>query len=139
MVIPNYKNLGFADTLWTQLKALIEKQLSDDFKYYDSQEQNKLKFDWSNSMIEWNYSTLLDWAAQNFSWIKVFNNNDRLIAEGWMNFIHNGEFFISYWEFLDIYNQEMKIDYKKSKCNYIPKHILAQLQDKVKNNLNKNT
>ncbi len=64
---------------------------------------------------------------EDFSSIMVFDDNDILIAEGWMNFIHEKErdLFIAYWDLLDLYDVEGMNSVKDSFG--IPQHILNRL------------
>jgi hypothetical protein len=97
--IPNFKNLGFADTMGSKLKSEVENQLLSDLQFYKIGEDD-LKFDWSESCIEGHAANVLDGAVENFSGISVFDHSDNLVADGWMEFINEGDLFIVYWEFV---------------------------------------
>lgn len=101
-----------------KLRALVEKQLLEDLKYYDVTDSN-LKFDWSNSCIEGSYTEYLDGSLENYSGISLYDKNDELVAEGWMEFIHSEPHFIVYWDHLIFRNH-----HPKEKTEFgIPKHI----------------
>ncbi|SFD72834.1 hypothetical protein SAMN05216378_1166 [Paenibacillus catalpae] len=97
---PDSKNLSFADCMGEKLKSEVVRQLSEDLKFYGII-QSEYRFDWSDCCIEGHLTKYLDGAVENFSNIMVFNANDELIADGWMEFIHEDDIFIAYWEFLD--------------------------------------
>ncbi len=65
----------------------------------------------------------LDGVVENFSGINIFDEKDKHIAEGWMEFIYEPtyNFFISYWEFLTHFNAGIEIDIKDRVG--IPLHI----------------
>jgi hypothetical protein len=128
---PDYINLSFADCMGKKLKTEVEKQLSEDLKFYGVI-HDIYKFDWSDCCIEGNRTKYLDGEVENFSSIFVFNANDEIVAEGWMEFIHENDVFIAYWEFLDRYQDDKEIPLK-SKCG-IPLHIYSQLPEVVKTN-----
>lgn len=130
-VKPDYTNLSFADCMGIQLKSEVERQLLKDLKHYGII-QDEYKFDWSDCCIEGHRTNYLDSEVENFSSIMVFNADDELVANGWMEFIHEDDVFIVYWEFLDIYQngQEMSL---KSECG-IPLHIYNQLPNQIKLN-----
>jgi hypothetical protein len=131
---PNYKDLGLSTPMGPRLRALVETHLINDILHYGVQKQN-LKFDWSESCIEGHDTTYLDGQLENFSGISVFDDNDEPIADGWMEFIHRGQFFIAYWDFLTIWDKD-KIIFEKKGPN-VPKHILMQIPDDLKTEIEK--
>jgi len=112
-----------------KLKSEVERQLSEDLKFYGII-QNEYRFDWSDCCIEGHRTNYLNGAVENFSSIMVFNANDELVADGWMEFIHEDDVFIAYWEFLDEYQDGQEIALK-GECG-IPLHIYNQLPDQFK-------
>lgn len=126
---PDYINLSFAIIMGKELKMEVERQLTGDLQFYGII-QSEYKFDWSNCCIEGHCTKYLDGEVENFSSISVFNANDEIVAEGWMEFIHEDDLFIAYWEFLDKYqdNKEIKL---KSECG-IPLHIYSRLPNEIK-------
>lgn len=109
-----------------KLRREVESQLLDDFKFYGIY-NNNLKFDWSDSCIEGHQVNYLDGSIENFSGIMVFNEKNKLIAEGWMEFIYEKvrNIFIVYWDFLDVFINGEEIVKKKN--TGIPEHILKLL------------
>lgn len=87
---PDHSNFSFADCMGVQLKSEVER------------------FDWSDCCIEGHRTKYLDGAVENFSNIMVINANEELVADGWMEFIHEDGLFIAYWEFLNEYLEDRK-------------------------------
>ncbi|MFM7859057.1 MAG: hypothetical protein ACKO96_45820, partial [Flammeovirgaceae bacterium] len=121
--------LGLSTILGPRLRTLVETQLIKDLRHYGVEKQN-LKFDWSESCIEGHDTDYLDGRLENFSGIAVFDQNDNLIADGWMEFIHRGQFFLAYWEFVTIWDKDTKVFEKKTPG--MPGHILNQIPDDIK-------
>jgi len=123
---PDFINLGYASKMGSKLKFLVEQQLIEDLNNYDFHEEG-LKFDWSDSVIEGHYSEYLDGSVENFSGICLYNKLDELIAEGWMDFVHEDDFFVAYWDHLLFRNH-----HPKEKTEFgIPKHVLAMLPGNI--------
>lgn len=119
---PDYITLGYASKMGSKLKTLVEQQLLQDIKNYDFYEVD-LKFDWSESVIEGHYSEYLDGSVENFSGICLYNSDNELIAEGWMDFVHEQDFFVAYWDHLVFMNH-----HPKEKTEFgVPKHIVSML------------
>lgn len=113
-----YYTLGLSSVMGPKLRELVENQLLEDLKYYDYK-STRLKFDWSDSCIEGSESKYLDGTVENFSGIALYDNENNLVAEGWMEFIHSEPHFIAYWDHLIFKNGHMK-----EKVEFgIPKHI----------------
>ncbi len=108
---------------------LVEKQLGADLQTYKVQKE-KLKFDWSESCVEGHQLFYLDGSLENFSGIAVFDEMDSLVAEGWMGFVHSGEFVLTFWEFLTTWEDGKEVLHKKEAG--IPDHIWRQIPDSVK-------
>jgi hypothetical protein len=117
---PNYKDLGYSDSMGPKLRKLVESLLLKDLAYYQV-ERKELKFDWSESCIEGKSTTYLDGSLDRYSSISVYDENDNRFADGWIEFIHEDGFFIVYWEYLTIWSEETKI--RKKTETGIPQHI----------------
>lgn len=130
---PNYQELGFSTSMGPQLRALVEKQLLADLKVY-SVDSGDLKFDWSDSCIEGHDTSFLDGQVENFSGIAIYESN-QLIAEGWMDFVHEGPFFLAYWDYVTIWKNGKKV-FDKRKLG-IPSHVWEQIPDDIKWNYEK--
>lgn len=131
---PNYTDFGFSALMGPQLRALVETQLIADLASY-GRAGSTLKFDWSDSCIEGHNSSYLDGDLENYSGILVFDEHDNLVADGWMEFIHEGDFFLVYWEYVKIW-QKCKMIFDKAEAG-IPDHVWAQLPDIIKWNYEK--
>ena len=95
---PNYTEYGdVSDFYEPNLIKKLEEQLSNDLMEYGLKE-DKFKFDWSESFAALG-RTYLDVELLDFSYISVFNVNDKIVAEGWMETIHDKSvnFTIAFW------------------------------------------
>ncbi|MCA1032877.1 hypothetical protein LCL95_17850 [Bacillus timonensis] len=133
---PNYIDLGFSNCMGPELRTKIEELLVKDLKQYGVK-ANMFKFDWSESCVEGKRTTYLDGDVEDFSGIKVFNEDDELLADGWMEFIHDKDkdFFISFWDFLSIYKYGRETEVKKEIG--LPNHIIEKLPNSIRSNIDK--
>lgn len=125
---PNYSNLGLASSMGPKLKQVVEEQLLSDLRNYYV-DISGIKFDWSESCIEGKDTNYLDGSLENFSGITLFDTSDNLIAEGWMEFIHEGDFFMVYWNYLTII-QGGKIIFDKKRG--IPNHVWEKIPANIR-------
>ncbi len=108
-----------------ELRNLVEKQLKEDLKNYGISNK-QLKFDWSDSCIEGHRTEYLDGSVENFSGIVVYDNEDEMVADGWMEFIHEPNFFLVYWDCVTTWKGDKKINEK----NFgLPEHIWIQIPE----------
>jgi len=128
---PNYTDLGLSSPMGVNLRKLVESQLKLDLKKYGI-DQSNLKFDWSHSCIEGHDTKFLDGSLENYSGILVYYNDDKIAADGWMEFIHEGDFFIAYWDFVRIFDNGKIIAQKE--IFRIPEHIWDELPNNIKPN-----
>ncbi|GAB4024438.1 hypothetical protein [Spirosoma koreense] len=131
---PNYIDLGLSTPMGPQLRALVEKQLIADLANYGMVSLN-LKFDWSGSCIEGHDSSYLDGDLENYSGILVFDEHDDLVADGWMEFIQECDFFLVYWEYVTVWQNGEKI-FDKSEAG-LSEHVWAKIPDNIKWNYEK--
>ena len=129
---PNYTDLGLSSSMGPQLRDIVERYLAEDLKFYGI-DTAELQFDWSDSCIEGHDTNYLDGSLENFSGIAVFNNHENLVAEGWMEFIHKGDFFFAYWEYVTTWDGDNKLGEKKDKG--IPNHVWEQIPNDIKPSL----
>ncbi len=123
-LLPDYTSQGFAETMGPNLKSLVETQLLADLAHYGIAVKG-LKFDWSQSCIEGECTDYLDGSLDQFSGIAVYDQNDQLYAEGWLKFIHEGDFFIVFWDSVScgkIFEKDFGI----------PQHVWDQIPDRIK-------
>jgi hypothetical protein len=128
MTKPNYKDLGLSTKMGKELRSLVEKQLKEDLKNYGIQNE-QLKFDWSESCIEGHDTEYLDGSVENFSGILVFDDKDNLVADGWMEFIHEPNFFLAYWDLVTTWNNEKLL---KKKDFGLPEHIWTKVPEEIR-------
>ena len=109
-----------------ELRKVVEHQLIEDLTFYGIEEKT-LRFDWSESCIEGHQTFYLDGSVENFSGIGVFDDKNNVVADGWMEFIHDEKtnFFLTYWEFVRTYDKGRKV-MEKSIVG-IPDHIWKRL------------
>ena len=117
-----------------KLRNLVEQQLLADLFYYGVPNKN-LKFDWSDSNIEGHNADYLDGSLENFASIYIYDEQDNLFAEGWMEFILGDELII-YWDNLNIWNNHTE-KYQEVKSFGVPDHIWILLPEKLKIELEK--
>ncbi|MBU3196716.1 hypothetical protein KPL26_08510 [Clostridium algidicarnis] len=130
MIKLDYNNFSLSYYMGQRLRKEVERQLSDDIRHYGI--NNKiLKYDWSESVIEGRRSKVFDSQINNFSDIKVFDSTDEIIAEGWIDFIHEEQYdlFIVYWDQLDLYENGRQKEVKKFG---IPDYIYEKLPNGLK-------
>ncbi|GAO45384.1 hypothetical protein [Flavihumibacter petaseus] len=113
-----------------ELRKLVERHLSADLKFYV--DKLNLKFDWSESCIEGHDTKFLQSTVENFSGIAVFDENDSLVGEGWMKFVHEGGFFLVYWDYITTWSKEQKLSEKGRQG--IPDHIWELIPEDIKPN-----
>ncbi|WP_324678855.1 hypothetical protein [Hymenobacter sp. GOD-10R] len=128
---PNYTDLGLSSPMGPQLRKLVEEQLIVDLRYYHI-DKPVLKFDWSESCIEGNDAIYLDGYLENYSGITIFDEADCLVADGWMDFVLAGDFFLVYWDFITTWDEEKQFANKSQPG--IPDHIWLQIPDDIKGN-----
>jgi hypothetical protein len=130
---PDFSDLGYSSSMGPQLRQLVEKQLSNDLENYGIKNR-ELKFDWSDSCIEGHVTKYLNGSVENYSGICVFSSQNELLAEGWMEFIHQDNFFLAYWDLVTTWNADKKLSEKKDIG--IPKHIWNLIPNNIKPKLN---
>ena len=128
---PDYAASDSALMMPLELKLLIEKQLLADLAFY-KYNVSGIKFDWSECIAEGHCAEYLNPAIEDFSDIYIYDNNENLVAKGWMDFIakHDDEFFIAYWKFIKIFDESRKIKNKSEAT--IPIHIWELLPEHIK-------
>jgi hypothetical protein len=122
---PNYLDMGMAHVMGEQLKDFVEKELVKDLSFYNVS-LKEYRFDWSASCIEGKCINYLGGTTDIYSGIKIFDENDNFVVEGWMEFIYDSaeDKLIVYWDLLDIM-AEGKLERKKKFG--IPQHIFDKL------------
>lgn len=123
---PNYTDMGLGCTMGKQLRKEVERQLIEDAKYYGLI-QKEYRFDWSNSCVEGRCTDYLDGSLDRFSGIYIYDENDRLTFDGWMDFVHEEDFFAVYWLYLDRYQDGHEISVKNDKS--MPWYIYRQIPE----------
>jgi hypothetical protein len=131
------RGLGFSDCMGPQLRNLVERKLPDDLGNYLLPENglilSDLRFDWSDSCVEGHRTYWLDGEIENFSGIAIFDLEQNLIAEGWMEFIETEAGLEVFWWFLR--GPTLKSQGKES--NEVPTHIWDRLSDELRHDWSK--
>ncbi|OUS68765.1 hypothetical protein B1748_32880 [Paenibacillus sp. MY03] len=114
--------MGFAMTMGPKLKREVERQLLLDLNHYHPF-PDELRFDWSDSCTEGKCLNYLDGSLDCFSSIYVYNKEDEVVGDGWMDFLYVVEIdqLIVHWKFLVIYIDEAMVIAKSDVG--VPEHI----------------
>ncbi|RSK49973.1 hypothetical protein [Hymenobacter rigui] len=126
---PNYADLGFSSPMSPTLRSLVEQQLLVDLAHYGVVREG-LKFDWSESCIEGHLEEYLGSSLENYSGIAVYDADDKCVADGWMEFILAGEFFLVFWDYLTIRKNGRQV-FDKSQPG-IPDHVWQQIPEDIR-------
>ena len=132
---PDFQTYGFSDHISQFLRAEIERQLVIDLAHYGVDSQD-LRFNWSKSFKEGHESVYkADW-MESYSGMEVFSTSGKLVADGWLDFVTDGELLLVYWDVLDIKEGDMQVNVKKKFG--IPPHIWEQIPVDVRPAYEKN-
>lgn len=127
------ERLGFSDCMGPKLRQFVESQLLLDLSRYASPKltfhSDNIRFNWSESCLEGHRTYWLDGEIENFSGVAIFDLNERLIAEGWMEFIETETGLEVFWWFLE---GGTDYDIKRKRTNQVPKHIWNRLSDELR-------
>ena len=120
---------GAAALMSPELRELVEKQLLAELPHY-KRDQAKLTFDWSGSMNEGHQIQHPLGIIASFSGILVLDENKQIVADGWMEFILEEDFFLAYWDHITIREGKKKLAEKQMPG--IPKHVWKQIPEELK-------
>ena len=109
-----------------ELRKLVETQLLAELHHYRLDKPN-LKIDWSNSQVEGHSMAYLDGTIESYSGILVLDENNQIVADGWMEFILEGDFFLAYWDHITTREGKKKLSEKQMPG--IPKHVWKQIPE----------
>ncbi|NIK76417.1 hypothetical protein FHS15_001542 [Paenibacillus castaneae] len=100
---PNFHELGLSISMGPKLRNEVERQLVRDLNHYHIF-SGELRFDWSESCIEGKCLNYLDGSLDRYSGIMLYNAEDVLVADGWMDFLYeeDTDLLFVYWHYLDI-------------------------------------
>jgi len=116
-----------------KLRAYVEEQLLADLNWYLPEQQayqrSDIQFDWSESCVEGHRTHWLDGEIENFSGIAVLDKDQRLIAEGWMEFIETEDDLEVFWWFLTSADQPV---FQGKNTNKVPSHVWNRLSAEVR-------
>ena len=123
--------VGLSSCMGPELRHQVETQLLRDLLYYRSDTKD-LSFDWSDSVMEGRCLNFMDGLIQNFSGVSLYDTDNLLVADGWMDFItdEKKELLLVFWDQLDLY--EDGIERTVRHFEGIPEHIAKQLNDSLR-------
>lgn len=126
------KSLGFSDCMGPELRNFVERKLLDDLSNYLLPEIEAshvaLHFDWSDSCIEGHRIAWLDGEIENFSGIAVLDQEQNLLAEGWMEFIETEAGLEVFW--WSLHGPALRSP--DQLMNEVPRHIWDRLSDDLR-------
>jgi len=122
-----------ASLMGDDLRREVEQQLLDDLAHYlDGADRDELELDWSGACQEGHRTAALGGELEEMSGVGVRARSGRLVAEGWIDFIHGGANLplIAFWLFLDLVVDGAVVNVKKQA--EIPEHVWEKLTDESK-------
>ena len=124
-------HLGQSAQMNKKLKEEVELQLLKDLEHYGLK-LSKVIFDYSGACQEGHCTNYLDGNLEDLSEVVVKDVSGKIIASGWIDFIHGGNsnpLFV-FWLFLEI-ERDGKYTKVKDKPD-IPGHLWNVLDEKTK-------
>ena len=121
-------HLGASAAMGLLLQKEVESQLLDDLLPYGI-DSSGLVIDWSNACQEGHCTQALDGNLEELSSVAVITVEGKVVAEGWMDFIHGGgenPLFV-FWLFLNVLRQGKRQMVKVEP--HIPAHIWMRLPE----------
>lgn len=104
----NWDKYGFSCTMGPKLRGLVQIQLVDELNSLLGL-SIKFDFDWSKSCIEGHNGMFLDGSLENYSGIRLTNKQASIKADGWMDFIQEGDFFLAYWDQITVWRNNKEL------------------------------
>ena len=111
------------------LQREVERQLLLDLEYYHAgASRGVLTVDWSNPCQEGHCTEALGGILEEMSDVAVRDRDGKLVAEGWIDFVHGGGDLPLhvFWLFLDLIDDERLTRVKNDVA--IPEHVSAPFQ-----------
>lgn len=118
------KIYGAASLMSPELRESVEKKLLDELTNYKLEKEN-LKFDWSGSANEGHQMQHPAGIIASFSGILILDENNAIVADGWMDYIIDEDLFLPYWE--HITTREGKKKLAEKQMPGIPKHVWKEI------------
>jgi len=104
----NCDKYGLSSTMGPKLKELVQIQLADELNSLLGM-SFKFDFDWSESCIEGHDGMFLDGSLENYSGIILTDKQASIKANGWMDFIQEGSFFLACWDQITVWQNNNEI------------------------------
>ena len=120
---------GAAALMSPELRELVETHLLSELPHYKLDKTN-LKFDWAGSANEGHQMQHPVGIIASFSGILVLDENNHVVADGWMDFIMEPDLFLPYWDHITTREGKKKLSEKQMPG--IPKHVWKQIPVELK-------
>lgn len=104
----NWSKYGFSSSMGPKLRKLVQIQLVDELNSLLSM-SFEFDFDWSESCIEGHDGMFLDSSLENYSGIILIDKQASIKADGWMDFIQEGDFFLAYWDQITVWQNDREL------------------------------
>lgn len=104
----NCDKYGLSSAMGPKLRELVQMQLADELNSLLGMSV-KFDFDWSESCIEGHDGMFLDGSLENYSSIILANKQESIKADGWMDFIQEGDFFLAYWDQITVSQNDREL------------------------------
>lgn len=104
----NWSKYGFSSIMGPKLRELVQNQLADELNSLLGM-SFKYDFDWSESCIEVHDGMFLDGSLENYSGIILTDKQASIKADGWMDFIQEGDFFLAYWDQITVWQNDREL------------------------------
>ncbi len=104
----NCDKYGLSSAVGPKLRELVQMQLADELNSLLGMNV-KFDFDWSESCIEGHDGMFLDGSLENYSGIILTDKQTSIKADGWMDFIQEGDFLLAYWDQITIWQNDREL------------------------------
>ncbi|GAA4178448.1 hypothetical protein GCM10022218_29140 [Sphingobacterium ginsenosidimutans] len=104
----NCDKYGLSRVMGPKLRELVQSQLANELNNLLGM-SFKFDFDWSESCIEGHDGMFLDGSLENYSGIILINKQASIKADGWMDFIQEGDFFLAYWDQITVWQNDREL------------------------------
>ena len=128
------ENLERSSRLGPRLRSEVERQLLSDLRQYGIA-VGEAALDWSESCIEGHATSYLDGMLHNFSNVAVVDKRGKLLASGWIDFIHGGGTnpLYVFWNQLTIFEDgDLRREKVLKSTPGIPRHVWEKLPESSK-------
>jgi hypothetical protein len=104
----NCDKYGLSSAMGPKLRELVQLQLANELNNLLDM-SFKFDFDWSESCMEGHDGMFLDGSLENYSGIILTDKQTSIKADGWMDFIQEGNFFLAYWDQIIVWQNDREL------------------------------